>query len=106
MPADDLLPEVKDLKKLFPVRKANLRRVVAHTKAVDDLDLYIKEGEPLGLIGKSGCGKATTRRTVLSLIEQTSGEILFPSRKLAEVLSLPNSNIRNQQKTRLIQEIM
>jgi peptide/nickel transport system ATP-binding protein len=77
------LLEVKHLKKYFPVRKGILRRVVAHVKAVDDVDMYIKEGETLGLVGESGCGKTTAGRTILRLIEPTEGEILFRSRRLA-----------------------
>ncbi len=83
MSADNILLEVKNLKKYFPVHKGILRRVVAHVKAVDDLDMYIKEGETLGLVGESGCGKTTTGRTMLRLIEPTEGEILFHSKKLA-----------------------
>jgi peptide/nickel transport system ATP-binding protein len=57
--------------------------VVAHVKAVDDIDMYIKGGETLGLVGESGCGKTTTGRSILHLIEPTAGKILFRSKKLA-----------------------
>jgi len=81
--ADNILLEVKNLKKYFPVHKGILRRVVAHVKAVDDIDMYIKGGETLGLVGESGCGKTTTGRSILHLIEPTAGKILFRSKKLA-----------------------
>ena len=84
LPANaSILLEVKNLKKYFPVRRGVLKRVVAHVKAVDDINSYIKEGETLGLVGESGCGKTTAGRTILRLTEATSGEILFRSRKLA-----------------------
>jgi peptide/nickel transport system ATP-binding protein len=81
--SDNVLLEVKHLRKFFPVRKGVLRRVVAQVKAVDDVDMYIKRGETLGLVGESGCGKTTAGRTILRLIEPTNGEILFRSKKLA-----------------------
>jgi peptide/nickel transport system ATP-binding protein len=80
---DNILLEVKNLKKYFPVHKGILRRLVAHVKAVDGVDMYIKQGETLGLVGESGCGKTTIGRTILRLIEPTAGEILFRSKKLA-----------------------
>ena len=67
--------EVTDLKKHFPVKKGLLRRTVGHVYAVDGVSFTIGEGETLGLVGESGCGKTTAGRAVLRLIEPTSGSI-------------------------------
>ncbi|MBT9160316.1 MAG: ABC transporter ATP-binding protein [Dehalococcoidia bacterium] len=83
MSSDNVLLEVKNLKKYFPVRKGILRRVVAQVKAVDDVDMHIKEREILGLVGESGCGKTTIGRTILRLIEPTEGKVIFRSKRLA-----------------------
>ena len=66
MPVDSILLEVKNLKKYFPVRKGILRRVVAHVKAVDDIDMYIKEGETLNLGGgrHTGSNRPVGRETM------------------------------------------
>jgi peptide/nickel transport system ATP-binding protein len=68
---------VNNLKKHFPIRRGFLRRTVGHVKAVDGISFYIKEGETLGLVGESGCGKTTTGRCILRAIEPTAGEVLF-----------------------------
>ena len=75
--ADNVLLQVRDLKKHFPITGGLMRKTVGYVKAVDGVSFYIKKGETLGLVGESGCGKTTTGRTVLRLIEPTDGEILF-----------------------------
>ena len=71
------LLRVAGLQKLFPIRKGLLRRTVGHVRAVDGVDFHIDEGETLGLVGESGCGKTTTARCVLRAIEPTAGEIFM-----------------------------
>jgi oligopeptide/dipeptide ABC transporter ATP-binding protein len=81
--SDNILLEVKGLKKYFPIQKGLLRRTVGNVKAVDDVNFYVREGETLGLVGESGCGKSTAGRTIIRLYEATAGEVLFNSRALA-----------------------
>jgi oligopeptide/dipeptide ABC transporter ATP-binding protein len=71
------LIEVKGLKKYFPIKGGILSRTIEEVKAVDGVDLYIKEGETLGLVGESGCGKTTVGRAILRLIEPSCGQVLF-----------------------------
>ncbi|MGE0424039.1 MAG: ABC transporter ATP-binding protein [Reyranellaceae bacterium] len=71
------LLKVKDLKKHFDVRGGVLSRVIDHVHAVDGVSLEVAQGETLGVVGESGCGKSTTGRCILRLIEPTSGEIWF-----------------------------
>jgi peptide/nickel transport system ATP-binding protein/oligopeptide transport system ATP-binding protein len=73
----DVLVQVDNLVKYFPVRAGLLQRVVNHVKAVDDVSFFVKKGETLGLVGESGCGKTTVGRTMLRLIEPTGGAVKF-----------------------------
>jgi oligopeptide/dipeptide ABC transporter ATP-binding protein len=85
------LIEVTDLKKHFPLRKGILGRAVGNVLAVDGVSFSINEGETLGLVGESGCGKTTVGRTVLRLIEPTSGQIKI---KGQEISGLTKSELR------------
>jgi oligopeptide/dipeptide ABC transporter ATP-binding protein len=76
------LIEVTDLKKHFPIRKGIFDRTVGNVLAVDGVSFAINEGETLGLVGESGCGKTTVARTVLRLIEPTSGQIKVRGREI------------------------
>lgn len=71
------LLDVKNLKKYYPIKKGFIKKVVGHVRAVDDVSFFIKEGETLGLVGESGCGKTTTARCILRAQKPTGGQILY-----------------------------
>jgi peptide/nickel transport system ATP-binding protein len=74
------LLEVRGLKKYFPIAKGLRHRVTGHVRAVDDVSFTINEGETLGLVGESGCGKTTVSRCILRAIDPTGGQILYRTR--------------------------
>lgn len=79
---EHILLEVKGLKKYFPIQKGFLRKTVGYVKAVDDVNFYVRQGETLGLVGESGCGKSTAGRTIIGLYEATAGSAMYRSRQL------------------------
>jgi peptide/nickel transport system ATP-binding protein len=81
------LLQVKNLRKFFPITAGFFRRVVGQVRAVDDVNFDVYDGETLGLVGESGCGKTTTSRCIIRAIAPTSGRILF-RRKDEEIVDL------------------
>ena len=71
------LLEARNLRKFFPIRSGFLRNTTGYVRAVDDINFFINEGETLGLVGESGCGKTTASRCILRAIDPTSGQMLF-----------------------------
>ena len=82
--AEPLL-EIHALKKYFPIQRGFLKRVVGYVKAVDDVSFYVHEGETLGLVGESGCGKTSAGRCILRAIDPSGGEIWYQDPVLGRV---------------------
>src|SRR5437660_8581780 len=88
---DTTLVDVKGLKVHFPIKGGIFGRTVANVKAVDGVDLFVRKGETLGLVGESGCGKSTTGRAILQLIRPTEGSVNFDG---VELTKLPSEQVR------------
>lgn len=93
---NDYILEIESVKKYFPVKKGFFKHVSGHVKAVDDINLFIREKETFGLVGESGCGKTTLGRCILRAIEPSDGTIMFKNRKgvMSDVNSLNSSELR------------
>jgi peptide/nickel transport system ATP-binding protein len=92
--AEKVLLEVKNLKMHFPIQQGFFRKVVGHVRAVDGVSFFIREGETLGLVGESGCGKTTAGRCILRAYEPTAGEVLFRQNgEMVNLLTLPKKQL-------------
>jgi peptide/nickel transport system ATP-binding protein len=102
--ANDHLPilEVKNLKVHFPIISGMWRRTTGYVRAVDDLSFYLTEGETLGLVGESGCGKTTAGRAILRAVKPTSGEIFFKMRDGSRI----NTTTADAEDLRLLRQEM
>lgn len=92
---DNILLEVRNLKKYFPIKAGLLRRTVGYIKAVNDVSFSVKRGETLAIVGESGCGKSTTGLTILRLEEPTAGIIKFNGKN---IMSLNSRELRDMRK--------
>jgi peptide/nickel transport system ATP-binding protein len=90
-----ILLEVRNLKKYFPIQEGFFRRTVGNVKAVDGVDFFIREGETLGLVGESGCGKTTTGLVILRDSEPTEGQVLFnQDGELVDIFQVPPKEMK------------
>ena len=92
---NNYLLKVDDLKTHFPIKKGLLLRTVGHVKAVDGVSFAIRQGQTLGLVGESGCGKTTVARTLIRLIPATAGKIVFDK---MDVLSVSKKELKKLRK--------
>ena len=93
LPAEIVPPllDVRGLRKYYPIAKGFFRRVVGHVRAVDDVSFTVREGDTLGLVGESGCGKTTLSRSILRAIDPTAGQVLYRTREGSVVDLAPMS---------------
>src|SRR5690625_4620139 len=89
------LMEVKELKKYFPIKGGLLQKTINHVKSVNGVSFSIKEGETLGIVGESGCGKSTVGRTLIRLHDATEGKVIFQGK---DIFNLSRKDMRSLRK--------
>ena len=94
--AQEPLLKVEHLKTWYPLKKGIFGKVYDHVKAVDDVSLEVFEGETLGLVGESGCGKTTLGRSILRLVEPTGGKVWFDGMEVTALQAAPLRDFRKQ----------
>jgi peptide/nickel transport system ATP-binding protein len=92
----DVLLEVHALRRYFPIRGGLLQRQVATVQAVDDISFAVRRGETLGIVGESGCGKSTTARLLIHLLEADAGTITLEGRAIGDSSGLTAREFRRQ----------
>ncbi len=93
---DDIILKVNNLSKYFPITDGIFSRVVNHVKAIDGVSFELKRGETLGIVGESGCGKSTTGRAILRLLEATGGEVIFNGKNIYDMSSHSLRKLRRE----------
>ena len=95
MTSNGSLVQVKGLQKFFPIRQGFFSKITGHVRAVDNVSLSVKAGKTLGLVGESGCGKTTTGRSIIRLIEPTAGSVIFRDE---DIVTLNGDRLREVRK--------
>ncbi len=91
---DDLLLEIKNLSKLYPIKRGFWSRTVNNVRALSDINLRINKGEIIGLVGESGCGKSTLGKSLLRLIEPTTGEVFYSGINHKNIFNIKSEELR------------
>ena len=92
----EILLEVRNLKRYFPIRGGLLQRKVATVQAVDDISFAVRRGETLGIVGESGCGKSTTARLLIRLLAPDAGTVTFDGQAVGSSGSMDVRDLRRQ----------
>src|SRR5699024_11859189 len=90
--SEETILELQNIKKYYPIKGGVIKRKVEDVKAVDDVSLALKKGEPFGLVGESGCGKSTTGKLSMRWENTTEGKVIFNGK---DITSLRGSKLRN-----------